>query len=1373
MHTTISHRYGCLSLLLILSMLAMVTGNDHNSYASSTLIHHDALNSSNVEVADCGSPANCPLRMSCGECVTDINCGWCPTLSRCVPVDTQGDICPPGTCAECMKWKRCDTCATLYGASCDNCVKDDRCAWCTSSNQCLDRRTSGSLCNNGACNNRTGCLRLTTCSSSLCESQMDCESCTSTLYGQCAWLSPRGACVPRDESGSSVCGRDQMNNECVRYSRYTCAPTPSCATHSDCTSCIQASDYCGWCSSSNTCMEVNDDGTTCRQGTCNGCIFRKNVDYCPANFAPTCDGQDCRTCLSSRGCGWCSTTGQCFAAKEGQICDASINSCPGCVYSHLQADAYCPAVSGKLCNDYHDCQSCTEASRRGCAWCTSSLTCVSTYSSASSGITACSNQTCTGCFRDPDTASSWCAINHGHCSDYTTCLSCATEGSPRGCGWCTRTNKCIDVRKVDYGACDATSCTNSCVRSFVSAPYYCPTTALSCSEYSTCKSCTEASQRGCGWCSKSRTCMNMRDDTSLPSLCEGNCTMDTCFVQPKDSSRCSIECTTLTNCSSCTQSSGCSWCLETQKCLNTYNSPTQCLYDCSPQCTLSGASSCPATSCESQSSCSTCLSQSSCLWCPVTNQCQTKPPGGLCGGPCVANDGITSCLRDSISQCAAKGHRCSDFDSCSTCTTQGGNACVWCTESAQCIEVASKSGGPAFCTNHSVNLFAVQSTVYTVLLSMNQIQQQQRCSGCLVSRPEKCASPDHCCYQNDTACSGHGTCDTVCQCHPSRAGDKCERCGLDYFGPSCSICPGVDDYGACHAHGHCNGAGTFDGTGKCECTDGWKGNECENCNTTSDPHWQPDCKNCAPKYYGLLCQDECSCEIGDCHDGRTGDGQCLCRAHGYSCTDDNHGRCDNTTGRCTCLAAGFFGEQCERSGQGEAILTAAVFTPALIIFVVVATCKSRRGLTDHVQEYQQKMANVGDSLGMNFSNFFEILILLVEMLQLCALSFKKFIPWSSEASSVQSFTLPLLFEFDKATEFFLISVITASCVIMFTLILMTFYCQCGGVQLYERLQQSRCGSLLLLPAPTFLMLVSLAWLPLTSVMFRGLNCTYLTSGGLRPYLDADPSIQCWTSSHTLYIIMSIIGLFIFVPLLLDMKPKLMLMLAKEQQQILYHPHFTLVQLVMELATLAATTFLSKYTLIHIMVTFCICVVLAIFVYSKQPCMFAAVNTWHMTFYIISAWCALGGLIASLVDDRSIRAPFYIWLIGIIVMVAYIVFMKLGWLPTADGMAHALLLKKVPPPASPAASTLSPTPSPSVPTPSSFGMVPTSNLHTPLLYHTDDDNNNGKRHQQGPSPSAPSLSHSSSKGSFSSEAATHGSRGSSNNSGNNPAMVIHV
>jgi hypothetical protein len=349
-----------------------------------------------------------------------------------------------------------------------------------------DRQTSGELCYNGSCDGRLGCLRKTTCSSTACSAQTDCEACTSVVGQQCSWLSPRSVCVPRDESGLSVCGSDQTIGQCVRSARYTCAPRTGCGTHTDCNSCIQSTNSCGWCTSSNTCMEANDNGQTCSNGTCNGCLFRKSTDYCPTNFAPTCDGQDCSTCLKSKGCGWCSTTGQCFAASynadQGRtyICDASVNSCPGCVYSWMQADSFCPKASGALCSDYHNCQACTDAAPRGCAWCTKSSTCVSVYTSPTTGdMTTCGNQTCNGCMRDWLTASTYCAPNHGSCSDYTTCLSCTGTATQRGCGWCTSTNKCIDVRRGDYGACDATSC-YGCVRSFVSAPSYCPATAGTC-----------------------------------------------------------------------------------------------------------------------------------------------------------------------------------------------------------------------------------------------------------------------------------------------------------------------------------------------------------------------------------------------------------------------------------------------------------------------------------------------------------------------------------------------------------------------------------------------------------------------------------------------------------------------------------------------------------------------------------------------------------------------------------------------------------------------------------------------------------------------------------------------------------------------------
>jgi hypothetical protein len=70
----------------------------------------------------------------------------------------------------------------------------------------------------------------------------------------------------------------------------------------------------------------------------------------------------------------------------------------------------------------------------------------------------------------------------------------------------------------------------------------------------------------------------------------------------------------------------------------------------------------------------------------------------------------------------------------------------------------------------------------------------------------------------------------------------------------------------------------------------------------------------------------------------------------------------------------------------------------------------------------------------------------------------------------------------------------------------------------------------------------------------------------------------------------------------------------------------------------------------------------------------------MNSYIVATWCAMGGIIATIVNDRNNTTAFYIWVIGLVIIIGYVVMLQLGYLKTLLEFGRALhLLDPSPPP----------------------------------------------------------------------------------------------
>ncbi|KAI6171417.1 hypothetical protein M3Y97_01042100 [Aphelenchoides bicaudatus] len=142
--------------------------------------------------------------------------------------------------------------------------------------------------------------------------------------------------------------------------------------------------------------------------------------------------------------------------------------------------------------------------------------------------------------------------------------------------------------------------------------------------------------------------------------------------------------------------------------------------------------------------------------------------------------------------------------------------------------------------------------------------------------------------------------------------DNLQKCCPDgHHGPNCSPCPGALVGPACFGNGKCIGDGTREGSGSCECNEGYAGVRCSNC----DAHYFSTNKNdtfieCKACFDGCAtgCKDETPTGCLACRTGYKKDEEkgCIdineCESGPNPCQKANE-ECKNTQGHysCECL----------------------------------------------------------------------------------------------------------------------------------------------------------------------------------------------------------------------------------------------------------------------------------------------------------------------------------------------------------------------------------------------------------------------------------------------------------------------------------------
>ncbi|KAM5173513.1 stabilin-2 [Callospermophilus lateralis] len=137
-------------------------------------------------------------------------------------------------------------------------------------------------------------------------------------------------------------------------------------------------------------------------------------------------------------------------------------------------------------------------------------------------------------------------------------------------------------------------------------------------------------------------------------------------------------------------------------------------------------------------------------------------------------------------------------------------------------------------------------------------------------------------------------------------------CCAGFFGPQCQACPGRPQ-NVCFGNGICLDG--VNGTGVCECGQGFSGTACETCTEGK---------------YGIHCDQACPCVHGRCNQGPSGDGSCECDIgwRGVRCdsaiTVDNCNRMCHTSANCLLNPDGTASCKCAAGFQGNGTVCMAI-----------------------------------------------------------------------------------------------------------------------------------------------------------------------------------------------------------------------------------------------------------------------------------------------------------------------------------------------------------------------------------------------------------------------------------------------------------------
>jgi len=337
------------------------------------------------------------------------------------------------------------------GADCVGQGQSYGCTWCGSTQRCLLANASAD------CPNADNCFKPwgKPCSPTLCALYTNPVDCG---YGQgtptsCAWCASSQTCHELGIDTVNLC-EGKCVTECQKIwgqplSQDVCSSYPSSSPGG----CAGAQyDACGWCASSQKCMELNlQFNETCPGGGCDDNCLEHSGDPIPE--APCSSYTDPGSCGGQyHACGWCCSSNTCVELNN-KFTDACGADQGQCATSCLKQYGNSLPPSPLFCSNYTGPGDCLWAddNANACAWCASTQQCYDVQIDLKDTCGASHGQCPENCLKN------WGDAGSGNCATYTTCGDCIwTNDEPNSCGWCELSNSCVELGK------DLTPCEGSC-----------------------------------------------------------------------------------------------------------------------------------------------------------------------------------------------------------------------------------------------------------------------------------------------------------------------------------------------------------------------------------------------------------------------------------------------------------------------------------------------------------------------------------------------------------------------------------------------------------------------------------------------------------------------------------------------------------------------------------------------------------------------------------------------------------------------------------------------------------------------------------------------------------------------------------------------